>query len=105
MSCTRRNRSNTPLQALTLLNDSGFFEYAQGLAARVVRECAGDDGEKLRYAFRVCLSREPSEREAARLKSFLVRQQSELKAESEDARRLSPADPALAPSNWISGTS
>ena len=46
-SCTRRSRSNTPLQALTLLNDSGFFEYAQGLAARIERESSGDETAKL----------------------------------------------------------
>ncbi len=37
-TCTRRIRSNTPLQALTLLNDSAFYEFAEGLAARILRE-------------------------------------------------------------------
>ena len=36
--CTRRGRSNTPLQALTVANDEAFLEFAQGLAARVIRE-------------------------------------------------------------------
>ena len=63
MSCTRRNRSNTPLQALTLLNDSGFYEYAQGLAARINRAAAADDTAKLKYAFRVCLAGNPSARD------------------------------------------
>jgi hypothetical protein len=74
-SCTRRNRSNTPLQALTLLNDQGFFEFAQGLAARILKEATGSDEDRLRYAFRLCLTRLPSERELQRLGQLLARQQ------------------------------
>ncbi|MCA9130146.1 MAG: DUF1553 domain-containing protein [Planctomycetales bacterium] len=55
-TCTRRSRSNTPLQALTLLNDAAFFECAQALAERV---------EKLgaETVFRVCTARIPTEEE------------------------------------------
>src|SRR5262249_45842552 len=42
-TCTRRNRANTPLQALTLLNDQGFYEFAQALAVRILREGQDDD--------------------------------------------------------------
>src|SRR5262249_29167086 len=70
-SCTRRNRSNTPLQALTLLNDQAFFEFAQGLAARVLREAKPDDGERIRHAFRLCLARSPTDRETARLQRLV----------------------------------
>jgi mono/diheme cytochrome c family protein len=73
-TCTRRNRSNTPLQALTLLNDKGFYEFAQALAERIVRDCPGEDGERLAYAFRLCLGRTPNARERQALKRLLQSQ-------------------------------
>src|SRR5579883_1247099 len=74
-TCTRRNRSNTPLQALTLLNDQGFYEFAQALAARILREGQSDDGERIAYAFRLCLGRQPNEREHQALERLLQRQE------------------------------
>src|SRR5262249_42202542 len=97
--CTRRNRSNTPLQALTLLNDAGFYEYAQGLAKRIATEGPADESEKLKYAFRVCVSREPNDRELSRLDSFLARQQEELSHKPDEAKKLLPAAPDRAP--WV----
>jgi hypothetical protein len=73
-TCTRRNRSNTPLQALTLLNDQGFFEFAQALAGRILSESKGDDRERIVYAFRLCLGRAPSAREHQALERLLARQ-------------------------------
>jgi hypothetical protein len=73
-TCTRRNRSNTPLQALTLLNDQGFYEFAQALAGRILRDCQGEDGERIAYAFRLCLGRPPSPRERQTLEQLLARQ-------------------------------
>ncbi len=57
-SCTRRIRSNTPLQALTLLNDKAFFEFANALAKII-------DRDGIESAFRRCTSRIPSEDEKA----------------------------------------
>jgi hypothetical protein len=87
-TCTRRSRSNTPLQALTLLNDAGFYEFADGLARRILSECSQDDAERLRHAYRVCLGRSPSEREMRRLQSFVAGQKNELAAAPNEARAL-----------------
>ncbi|MCC6420859.1 MAG: PSD1 domain-containing protein [Gemmataceae bacterium] len=87
-SCTRRARSNTPLQALTLLNDQAFLELARGRAARALREGPADDGGRLRYAFRLCLAREPSASEVDRLGQFLALQEKEFRATPADARAL-----------------
>jgi len=64
-SCVvQRPRTNTPMQALTLLNDEAFVEMAKALAARVLNE-RGDAGlrEQLTCAFRVCVARQPTDRE------------------------------------------
>jgi hypothetical protein len=70
-TCTRRYRSNTPLQALTLLNDPTFIECAQALARRTLRASVTDDRQRLRYAFSLCLSREPESVELQQLLQFL----------------------------------
>lgn len=71
VSCTRRSRSNTPLQALNLLNDEVFFEAAKALAWRVEEEASSQSlAGKIEYAFRLCLGRKPTAKEHARLESF-----------------------------------
>ena len=55
----RRSRSASPLQALTTLNDEMYVEAAQGLARRVLKEAPPDEAGRLRYAFRLCVGREP----------------------------------------------
>lgn len=65
--CVRRERSNTPLQALTLLNDTVFLECAQALGRRIPAEKEGSVSDRLRYGFRLCVAREPSPREQDRL--------------------------------------
>jgi len=66
-TCTRRIRSNTPLQALALLNDAAFFEFAESLALRVLKEVPANDSARIEHAFRLCLARKPSALESARL--------------------------------------
>ncbi len=74
-ACTRRLRSNTPLQALTLLNDKQFFEFAGALAARIEREGGPDDASRINFAFRLCVSRPPTADEAQRLTALLRQMQ------------------------------
>lgn len=85
-TCTRRMRSNTPLQALTLLNDEQFYEFAEALAARVLKTDAPDERARLEQAFRLCLSRVPSKTELARLEQLLSQQMSQ-ETGDETARR------------------
>jgi len=70
LSCTRRERTDTPLQALNLMNDAVFFEAAQGLALRVMREGGESFDGRLRYAYLVTLGREPSVRERERMERY-----------------------------------
>lgn len=73
-TCARRNRSNTPLQALTLLNDEVFLEAARHLAARIIRESNNGLQARITLGFRLCLAREPSEEESRRLTAYFMEQ-------------------------------
>ena len=83
-TCTRRLRSNTPLQALTLLNDQQFYEMAQALASRVQRDGKSSDADRLDHAFRLCTARSPSPDEKQRLNELLA---SELRRSSGDEKK------------------
>jgi hypothetical protein len=78
VACTRRIRTNTSLQALTLLNDPAFLECARSLADRVRNESGPGDRERVRYAYRLCLSREPTSGELRKLEGYLMATRTEL---------------------------
>ena len=98
-ACTRRLRSNTPLQALTLLNDQQFYELAQGLAARVLREVPGSDDARLERAFRLCLARQPTSAEQKRLLDLLKT----TSLPTEAAPEVKPP-PGVTAQEWIAWT-
>jgi hypothetical protein len=87
--CVRRERSDTPLQALTLMNDTVFVECSQALARRVVTEAPGrGTAERLGYAFRICVGREPSAAELATLERLFAGLLEDCRARPEAAARL-----------------
>ena len=86
--CVRRERSNTPLQALTLLNDTVFVECAQAFGKRIVEEKTSDTKERLRYGFRLCLAREPTSVELERLSALYNDLLAACRAKPEAAAKL-----------------
>ncbi|MEW5974981.1 MAG: DUF1553 domain-containing protein [Acidobacteriota bacterium] len=73
--CTvRRPRTNTPLQALTTLNDPAFFEAAQALALRMVRESGPTVEGRSAYGFRLCAARSPKPSEVEEVVALWKRQ-------------------------------
>ncbi|MCA9120124.1 MAG: PSD1 domain-containing protein [Planctomycetaceae bacterium] len=83
-----RPRSNTPLQALALLNDPTYVEAARALASRTVRDGGNGEAERLTFAFRQVLGRAASDQEQEVLLALLKKHLSEYSAEQEAANQL-----------------
>jgi mono/diheme cytochrome c family protein len=87
--CTvQRPITNTPLQALLLMNDPIYVEAARVMAARVMKEGGSGAAERLRYAFKLCVAREPSEREMVVLSRSLERHLETYRKDKEAAGKL-----------------
>jgi mono/diheme cytochrome c family protein len=93
--CARRMKSNTPLQALTTLNDTVFMEAAQAMARRVIEAGPKDDTSRATEVFRLCIARKPDEVE---LKTVVDFYQSQLKRFQDD-KKLNTSAIALADPN------
>lgn len=101
--CTaRRTNTNTPLQALVLMNDTTYVEAARALAQRVLREAATDPGSRIRHAFRLVTAREPNPREMQVLRDLAETQVARYRRDATAAKQLlrvgeSAFDPKLDP--------
>jgi hypothetical protein len=87
-TCTRRVRSDTPLQALTTLNDDSFLEFAEGMAERIIKEAPSSDKERLNYAFLLAMGRPPQPKEEERLRRYLAARLDEYKTNPQLATQL-----------------
>jgi len=97
VSCARRLRSNTPLAALTGLNEPIFVEAARGLALRALREGGGDDAGRIDRAFLLCTSRQPTADERRELLDFLAMQRKRIADGWLDPREIATGTPGTLP--------
>jgi mono/diheme cytochrome c family protein len=87
--CTvRRPRTNTPLQALVLLNDPTYVEAARVLAERMIHEAGRDPAARIRLGYSLALAREPAPSESDVLLTIAARQTEEFRADPQAARAL-----------------
>ncbi|HEY3743077.1 MAG TPA: PSD1 and planctomycete cytochrome C domain-containing protein [Bryobacteraceae bacterium] len=102
--CTvRRIRTNTPLQALTALNDPAFFEAAQAMAKRVEAEGGTSTKDRIDYAFRIVTSRAPTPSELDRMQSWFDKEDSYFKSHSDEAMKIvgaSSSGDAASAASW-----
>jgi hypothetical protein len=102
-TCTvRRPRTNTPLQALILLNDPTYLEASRKLAERLMARGDSDDADRIAWAFRLATARAPGPAERSVLLRILEEQRMHYRANVADARELlktgdSPWNNALDP--------
>jgi hypothetical protein len=97
-SCVRRVKSNTPLQALTLLNDQVFVEASQALARRVLKDVPSSDATaRMKRLFRLCTGREANADEIAALSAFLEAQFTRFKDGKADAAAVVASETLPAP--------
>ncbi|MFO0806461.1 MAG: DUF1549 and DUF1553 domain-containing protein [Gemmataceae bacterium] len=91
-SCVKRTRTNTPLQALTGLNETIFVECARALGKRALAEGGATDADRVAYAFRLCTSRKPSAEESAVLLGLLNKYRDRFKADLAAAAEVATGD-------------
>ena len=87
-SCARRDRSNTPLQALQLMNDVQHFEAARGLAEQIMTAGGSTTGERIVFAYRTVLSRRPNADEAAVVEKLFQKQLTKYQAYRDAAAKV-----------------
>ncbi len=88
----KRNRSNTPLQSLNLLNDPAFVECAQALARNALAKKDYDTKARVEFLFRTCLSRKPAVDEVDRLTKLFEQQLANYKADTKAAEKLATSE-------------
>ena len=87
--CTaQRPVSNTPLAALTLMNDPTFVEAAKGFALRILNEAGATDQQRLAWAWQTALGREPSGKELNVARAFLSETRKRYQADAKAADKL-----------------
>jgi len=84
----RRLRTNTPLQALALMNDPQFVEASRGLGYRMMTEASEDPRKRIAYAFRLATSRQPSSEEVQVLLDIYKEQLAKFYKDKETAEKL-----------------
>jgi len=88
-SCVvRESRTNTPLQALNLMNDVTFLEAARFIGQRMLKEGGSDDASRLRYGFGLLLARAPSPKELEVLSDSLRYHRDQFASQPKDAETL-----------------
>jgi hypothetical protein len=88
-TCTvRRARTNTPLQALILLNDPTYVEASRKLAERMLTEGGGTTDERITFAFRLATARKPTSKELTVLHKILDRQLDVYRQDGDAAKKL-----------------
>ncbi|MBM3725302.1 MAG: DUF1549 domain-containing protein [Acidobacteria bacterium] len=93
LAACKRDRSNTALQALNLLNDPVFVESAQALTARLLREQpAPSVAARIEHLFQICLSRPPSRREAEFASGYYQQQTGLFERDAKAAAVLFPLE-------------
>lgn len=93
--CARRSRTNTPLQALTTLNDPQFVEAAVGVAARMLREGGPTDAERVGYGFVLCVGRRASDAELSRVLELVRQERGAYAKDVEAAKKLLASAPGV----------
>lgn len=96
-ACARRPRSNTPLAALTALNEPVMIEAARAMALRVLRDGGTTDLDRADYAFRLCTSRSPKPVETAEIVTLLESQRRRIAEGWLSPRELTTGDAAKMP--------